>query len=104
MIIDSFKTNHGQADPIGIPLGNVTSQLFANVYLHELDDFIKQNIKEKYYLRYCDDFIILSNRKDHLYTNRFKIWEFDKTDVSDLQQQRAGVAAQPEQVDRWKRL
>ncbi len=66
MIIDSFSTNHGQADPIGIPLGNVTSQLFANVYLHELDDFVKQTLKEKYYLRYCDDFIILSNSQDHL--------------------------------------
>ena len=45
---------------MGIPLGNVTSQLFANVYLHELDDFIKQTLREPYYLRYCDDFIILS--------------------------------------------
>ncbi len=51
---------------MGIPLGNVTSQLFANIYLHELDDFIKQELREKYYLRYCDDFIILSNDKHHL--------------------------------------
>ena len=66
IIIDSFKVAHDQADPVGIPLGNVTSQLFANVYLHELDDFIKQSIKEKYYLRYCDDFIILSSSENHL--------------------------------------
>jgi hypothetical protein len=44
----------------------VTSQLFANIYLHELDDFIKQELRERYYLRYCDDFIILSNDKYHL--------------------------------------
>ena len=66
IIIDSFKANQGEIDPVGIPLGNVTSQLFANVYLHELDDFVKQNIKEKYYLRYSDDFIILSNNEEYL--------------------------------------
>ena len=66
MIIDSFQMKKGTAKNVGIPLGNVTSQLFANVYLHALDDFIKQELKEKYYLRYCDDFIILSNDKDHL--------------------------------------
>ena len=45
---------------VGIPLGNVTSQLFANIYLNELDQFIKHELKVKYYLRYCDDFIILN--------------------------------------------
>lgn len=44
----------------GLPLGNVTSQLFANIYLNELDQFMKHKLKAKYYLRYCDDFIILS--------------------------------------------
>ncbi|EKE16231.1 MAG: RNA-directed DNA polymerase (reverse transcriptase) [uncultured bacterium] len=50
----------------GLPLGNVTSQIFANIYLNELDQFIKHNLKEKYYLRYCDDFIILSENENHL--------------------------------------
>jgi len=50
----------------GLPLGNVTSQLFANIYLNELDYFIKQNLRERYYLRYCDDFIILSDDKNYL--------------------------------------
>ena len=63
-IINSFVMHHDIK--AGIPLGNVTSQLFANVYLHVLDDFIKQITSEKYYLRYCDDFIILSSDKDHL--------------------------------------
>jgi hypothetical protein len=65
-IIDSFKINSGPSGNVGIPLGNATSQLFANVYLHELDDFIKQELRERYYLRYCDDFIILYNDKSHL--------------------------------------
>jgi RNA-directed DNA polymerase len=63
-IIDSFSANEKQK---GIPLGNVTSQLFANVYLHELDNFIKHELRERYYLRYCDDFIILSS--DECYLN-----------------------------------
>ena len=63
MIIDSFTLH---ADGKGIPLGNVTSQLFANVYLHELDHFIKHVHRERYYLRYCDDFIILSSDECHL--------------------------------------
>lgn len=52
--------------PKGLPLGNVTSQLFANIYLNELDQFIKHNLKEKHYLRYCDDFIVLRGNKNHL--------------------------------------
>jgi len=42
--------------PKGLPLGNITSQLFANVYLNELDQFVKHKLKVKYYIRYCDDF------------------------------------------------
>jgi len=44
---------------IGLPLGNLTSQLFANVYLNELDQFVKHKLKTKYYIRYADDFVIL---------------------------------------------
>lgn len=50
----------------GIPLGNVTSQLFANIYLNGLDQFIKHKFKAKYYLRYCDDFVILGENKEYL--------------------------------------
>jgi len=50
----------------GIPLGNVTSQIFANIYLNELDQFLKRILKIKYYIRYCDDFVILSNNKQYL--------------------------------------
>ena len=54
--------------PEGLPLGNITSQLFANIYLNELDKFIKHKLKIKYYIRYCDDFIILNN--DEAYLNK----------------------------------
>ncbi len=55
-----------QSFPKGIPLGNITSQLFANIYLNELDYFIKHNLRIKYYIRYCDDFIIIDNDKEYL--------------------------------------
>jgi len=63
-IIQSFNSR-GKAD-IGLPLGNLTSQLFANIYLDELDQFIKHKLKIKYYLRYGDDFIILDTDKNKL--------------------------------------
>lgn len=40
-------------------MGNLTSQIFANIYLHELDAFIKHNLREDFYVRYADDFVIL---------------------------------------------
>ncbi len=50
----------------GIPVGNLPSQLFANVYLNELDHFVKEQLKEKYYIRYMDDFLILHPDKKRL--------------------------------------
>ena len=50
----------------GMPLGNLTSQFFANIYLNELDYFIKHNLRIKYYIRYVDDFVILHESYDQL--------------------------------------
>jgi len=50
----------------GLPIGNLTSQFFANVYLNELDQFVKHELKCRYYVRYVDDFIILSSDKEQL--------------------------------------
>lgn len=44
---------------VGIPIGNYTSQYFANIYLNELDHFVKEKLKIKYYVRYVDDFVLL---------------------------------------------
>lgn len=51
---------------IGMPIGNLTSQFFANVYLNELDCFVKHELKAKYYIRYVDDFVILHESKEQL--------------------------------------
>lgn len=47
----------------GIPIGNYTSQFFANIYLNELDQYIKRKLKIKYYVRYMDDFVLLARTK-----------------------------------------
>lgn len=49
---------------IGIPIGNYTSQYFANIYLNELDHFVKEELRVKNYIRYMDDFIILVKEKE----------------------------------------
>ena len=50
----------------GMPLGNLTSQFFANVYLDKLDQFAKHKLKARYYIRYVDDFVMIHNNKDVL--------------------------------------
>lgn len=63
-VINSFHSEVGIEE--GIPLGNLTSQIFANIYMNELDQFIKHNLKIKHYLRYSDDFLILSGYNESL--------------------------------------
>jgi hypothetical protein len=59
-LIETIMENHKTETPEkGMPIGNLTSQFFANVYLHELDLFVKHQLKAKYYIRYVDDFVIL---------------------------------------------
>ena len=62
-IVGSFSS--GEPD-IGLPLGNLTSQLFVNIYMNDFDQFVKHKLKVKYYIRYADDFVIFSNEKEVL--------------------------------------
>jgi len=50
----------------GLPIGNLTSQFFANIYLNELDQYVKHQLKCRYYMRYVDDFILLHTDKQQL--------------------------------------
>ena len=62
-IIGSFySTEIGK----GLPLGNLTSQLLANIYMNKFDQFVKHKLRAKYYVRYADDFVILSQDKKWL--------------------------------------
>lgn len=61
---------------VGIPIGNYTSQFFANIYLNELDQYVKRNLKIKYYTRYMDDFILLLPTKQECIQIKEKIENF----------------------------
>ena len=62
-VIESFSSTR---PGLGLPLGNLTSQLLVNIYMNEFDQFIKQTLKIKYYIRYADDFVILSESRSQL--------------------------------------
>jgi len=62
----------------GLPIGNLTSQFFANIYLNEVDQYIKRTLKVRYYIRYVDDMVLLSNDKETLLKWRKNINDFLK--------------------------
>lgn len=71
-VIESFETQVGK----GLPLGNLTSQLLVNIYMNRFDQFAKHTLKARYYIRYADDFIFLSDSKYWLKIILFKIESF----------------------------
>jgi len=56
----------GEDLKIGLPLGNLTSQLFVNIYMNKFDQFMKHKLKAGYCVRYCDDFVVFSEDKERL--------------------------------------
>jgi retron-type reverse transcriptase len=74
--IPKHKSLFGKDNECGLPIGNLTSQFFANVYLNELDKFVKHQLKVSYYIRYVDDFVILSTDASELSSCRARIEEF----------------------------
>ncbi|MEK7650125.1 MAG: reverse transcriptase domain-containing protein [Patescibacteria group bacterium] len=62
-VVSSF---HSTRIGVGLPLGNLTSQLLVNIYMNEFDQFMKHKLKAEYYIRYADDFVILSQNKEWL--------------------------------------
>jgi len=72
LIVESYEDSPGT----GIPLGNLTSQVFANIYLHELDMFAKHDLRVKEYLRYMDDITLMHTDKRQLWEWRDEIEAF----------------------------
>jgi retron-type reverse transcriptase len=70
-LITKILTNQGIS--IGVTLGNYTSQWFANIYLNKLDYFAKHYLKVKHYIRYMDDFLLLSDSKHELHSWKHQI-------------------------------
>ncbi len=91
-LINKILDNHYCKIPgKGMPIGNLTSQFFANVYLSELDYFIKHGLKIKYYIRYVDDFVILHESKETLEFCKLQISDFLKSIKLELHPQKSKV-------------
>lgn len=74
--IPAQKTLFCAPENKGLPIGNLNSQFFANVYLNSLDQFVKHKLKCKYYIRYCDDFLLLSRNREELLRWRERIKQY----------------------------
>ena len=74
------KTIFGKNNERGLPIGKLTSQYFANIYLNELDQFVKHTLKAKHYFRYVDDFVILGKDPHQLkeFQDRIEIFLMDR--------------------------
>lgn len=72
IVIDSFNKEKGKA----LPLGNITSQWFANIYLNELDQYVKRTLRVRGYYRYGDDFILVDRKPKYLYDKLVDIKAF----------------------------
>ncbi len=72
---DNTKKHDGKTN-IGLPLGKLTSQLLVNIYMNEFDQYMKHTLKTEYYIRYADDFVILSHDKQYLENTRISINTF----------------------------
>ncbi len=74
-IVRSFELQPGT----GLPIGNVTSQLFANIYLNALDQFVKHDLKARKYIRYCDDFVFIEESREKLKLAANEVSDFLQT-------------------------
>jgi RNA-directed DNA polymerase len=83
-----------------MPLGNLTSQFFANTYLNELDYFIKHKLRAKFYIRYVDDFIILNKSKAQLEKWRKQISNFLSKELKlELHPQKTKISSLSKGID-----
>jgi hypothetical protein len=66
-LLDGLIASGDEGGGKGMPIGNLTSQLFANLYLDPLDHFVKETLRRRFYLRYMDDFVILGDERAELW-------------------------------------
>lgn len=76
---------------VGVPLGNLTSQLFANIYMNELDQFVKHTLRVKHYARYTDDLVVVSCNKEYLQSLIPKLNEYLSSNL--------GLSFHPDKVE-----
>jgi RNA-directed DNA polymerase len=77
--VPAHKQLHNQPAHLGLPIGNLSSQFFANIYLDVLDQFVKHQVRARHYIRYVDDFILLHDSPQWLNDAHDAISEFVQT-------------------------
>jgi retron-type reverse transcriptase len=77
-VVRSF---HSTREGVGLPLGNLTSQLLVNIYMNEFDQFVKHTLKARPYVRYADDFVLLSTNRAELELALSRIRDFLRDDL-----------------------
>lgn len=74
--IPAHKQLSACVEGVGLPIGNLSSQFFSNLYMNELDQYVKHSLKVKHYLRYVDDFILLGPDRTTLLNQKAEIEQF----------------------------
>jgi retron-type reverse transcriptase len=91
-LVKKILDNHlSEISGNGMPLGNMTSQFFANIYLNELDYFVKHKLKARYYIRYVDDFVILDSSKKRIEFYKAEINKFLKSVKLELHPEKSKI-------------
>lgn len=90
LYIPDHKSLFSAMEGRGLPIGNLTSQFFANVYLNQLDQYVKRTLKCVYYQRYVDDFVLMSEDRDQL-----KKW---REQIQNFVRHHLGVRVHPQKV------
>lgn len=90
LLSEIIKSFHSTKEGVGLPLGNLTSQLLVNIYLNEFDQFIKHKLKVKYYIRYADDFVIMSDDKEWI--------EYILSQISNFLEEQLRLSLHPNKV------
>lgn len=89
-LLDRLVESGDEGGGKGMPIGNLTSQLFANLYLDPLDHFVKEDLQRRAYIRYMDDFVILGEEKAEL-------WDVLR-EVERFLQERLRLSLQPQRT------
>jgi retron-type reverse transcriptase len=81
-VVESFSSEFSLEEDIkGTPIGNLTSQLFVNIYMNRFDQFVKHELKVKHYIRYTDDFVVVHQNEDYLWDMKNQMESFLESEL-----------------------
>lgn len=96
---DDYDFSGPRISGVGMPIGNLSSQMFANLYLNEADQFAKHVLKCKYYLRYMDDIVVVSNDREYLKTVWREMEDFLRESLSLKLNKKTSIRSEMQGVD-----